>query len=148
MGGQCTIYDKTSRWQLQNSGHWCTQLYFKMYTITARKDKWFFSWHCMGKKNRTGLNVNKNITSLWQLLATEISVFTGTTVGTSHLWTKICLKITMRFKGFFLFPFVFAGTWCALHSWQFYILHTNCWNRYCIQFKDHVHSTWGSCIIW
>jgi hypothetical protein len=42
-----------------------------------------------------------------QLLATEISVFTGTTVGTSHLWTKICLKITMRFEDIF-FPLLFS----------------------------------------
>jgi len=45
VGGQCIIYDKTSHWQLQNSGHWFTQLYFKIYTITARKDKWTFSLH-------------------------------------------------------------------------------------------------------
>jgi len=37
VGGQCTIYNKTSCWKLQNSGHWCTQLYFKMYTINGKE---------------------------------------------------------------------------------------------------------------
>jgi hypothetical protein len=40
-----------------------------------------------------GLNVNKILQVCdRQLLASEIFVFTHTTVGTSHLWTNICLK--------------------------------------------------------
>ena len=115
-----------SCWQLQNSGHWFTPLYFKMYMITARKDKWVFSLNCMEKNTEQDLKLTKTLQVCdRQLLATEISDFTDTTVGTCNLWTKICLKDNNESSPP---PHTHTGTLWELHSWQFYILHTNNWD--------------------